>query len=71
MPGQLGVLPGRAILGLVPGPDDVPGGCAEVVMLGYVAGRIQDVAGDVGEREVGDRVPTGLMQQHDVLAVGP
>jgi hypothetical protein len=33
-------------------------------------GRGQRVVGDIGVREVGDRIATRFVQQHDVLAVG-
>jgi hypothetical protein len=68
--GQFGVLPGRPVLAPLPGPDGVPGGRPEVPVLGGVHGGRQHVGKYVAEGEVGDRVVTWLVQQHDVLAVG-
>ena len=67
--GQFDVLPGRAILALLPGPDGVPGRRPEIPVLGGVLAGSQDVREDVAEREVGHRVVAGLVQQHDIFAV--
>jgi hypothetical protein len=68
--GQVGVLPGRPLLARLAGPDREPGGRAEVLVPGRVLGGLEHAVGDVAEREVGHRVATGLVQQHDVFAIG-
>jgi len=68
--GQFGVLPGGALLAVLAGLDGVPGGRPEVGVPGGVPRGLERTVGDGGEREVGDRIAAGFVQQHDVLAVG-
>ena len=67
--GQRDVLPGAA-RGLAGAADHLePCGVAEVAMLAAVIARPERALGEVGEREVRDRVATGLEEQDGIVAL--
>jgi hypothetical protein len=55
---------------LLVGGDHVPLRRPEIPMSAGVLARAEGVREDVGSREVGDGVPPGLVQEHNVFAVG-
>ena len=69
MVGERDVLPGAAG-GVARAAGDLePRGFAELRVLGAVIGRLQRAFGEVGDREVRDRVAPGLEQQDGVVAL--
>jgi hypothetical protein len=54
---------------LLVGPDAVPGGEPEIGVLGGMLGAFKDAWGNVGLREVGDRIEARLEEQKDILAI--
>ena len=69
MLGQRDVLPGAA-RGLARVTDDhEPGGLTEVAVPAAVVARLERAVGEVGAREVRDRVAPRLEQQDDVVAL--
>jgi len=65
------VLPGAAARDVAIAANHVePLRFAEVRVLGPVVRGLEDAAGDVAEREIGDRVATWLEEEHGVVASG-
>jgi len=60
--GQLGVLPGGARLGVLAGPDGVPGRRPEVRVPGGMPAGLERAVGDGRPREIRHRVAAGLVQ---------
>jgi hypothetical protein len=67
--GKGDVLPGTARCPAHATDDLEPGGLAEVAVLAAVIGRSERAVGQVGKREVRDRVAAGLEEQHGVVAL--
>jgi hypothetical protein len=67
--GQRDVLPRAARGALVAADDLEPRGLAQVAVHGPVVGRAQRAVGEVGDREVRDRIAPRLEQQDGVVAV--
>src|SRR5262249_59437088 len=55
---------------LLVGPDAVPGGEPEFGVLGGMLGAFKYARGNIGLREVGDRIEARLEEQEDILAIG-
>ncbi len=68
--GEIDVLPRGALGDRATGPDDEPRGGPEVAVPGVVAHHLERAGREIGEGEVGHRIAAGLVEQHDVLAVG-